>query len=173
MSCARRCWRVMTMLAERPRTVAAPRWATERSPERQTLGRAAGRIARVLGLPLLPWQRRVLDVALEVDDTGRLIYRDVILTVPRQQGKTVCLLSLIVTRALLEPRSNTVYAAQSALDAKKKFEGDWVPLIEDSLLSGQVTVRRAPGREGLLFANGSRQSIAASTTRPRTAKQST
>lgn len=163
MSCARRCWPMM-MIAE-PLTIAAPRWATGRTPGRKTLGRAASRIARVLGLPLLPWQRQVLDVALEVDDAGRLVYRDVTLTVPRQQGKTVCLLSLIVTRALLEPRSNTVYAAQSALDAKKKFEGDWVPLLEDSLLAGQVTVRRAPGREGLLFANGSRQSIAASTTK--------
>jgi len=142
---------------------AEARFATARSLERKTLGGAAAKVAKLLGLPLMPWQRQVLDVALEVDETGRLVYRDVILTIPRQQGKTVCLLALIVTRALLEPRQNIVYCAQSALDAKKKFEGDWVPAIEGSLLGSQVTVRRAPGREGLVFANGSRQSIAAST----------
>lgn len=143
--------------------MAEARYATPRTPERKTLGAAAARIARVLRQPLLPWQRQVVDVALEVDDAGRLVYRDVSLTVPRQQGKTWLVLVLILTRALVEPRSNVIYAAQSALDAKKKFDGDWVPAIEGSLLADQVTVRRAPGREGLLFANGSRQSIAAST----------
>jgi len=55
-----------------------------------------------------------------------------------------------------------VYAAQSALDAKRKLDTDWTPTIEGSLLGSQVTVRRAPGREGLVFANGSRMEIAAS-----------
>jgi len=144
-------------------TTAEPRWATARSPERKTLGGAAAKVAKLLGLPLMVWQRRVLDVSLEVDATGRLVFRDVVLSTPRQSGKTVCLLSLILTRALVEPGSHIVYAAQSALDAKKKAEAEWWPAIENSLLAGQVTVRRAPGREGMQFANGSRQSIAAST----------
>lgn len=146
----------------RAQGICEPRWATPRTG-RRTLGRAAAKVARLLGQPLLPWQRQVVDVALEVEADGRPAYRDVILTCPRQQGKSTLLLALILTRALLEPRSNTVYLAQSALDAKKKWSDEWVPRIEGSLLGSQVSVRRAPGREGLLFANGSRQSIVAST----------
>jgi phage terminase large subunit-like protein len=142
---------------------AQPSFATPRTSERKTLGKAAAKIAKLLGQELLPWQRQVLDVALEVDEGGRFIYRDVILTVPRQQGKTFLLLVLILTRALLEPRSNIIFAAQSALDAKKKLDGDWAPLIEASLLDSQMTVRHAPGREGLAFVNGARMGIAAST----------
>jgi phage terminase large subunit-like protein len=161
MSFARRCWR-LAMTTELA-IAGQPLHATPRTPSRKTLGHAAAKVAKLLGLPLLPWQRLVLDVALEVDENGRLVYPDVTLSVMRQQGKTVCLLVLIVTRALLEPRSNIVYAAQSALDAKRKLDTDWTPTIEGSLLGSQVTVRRAPGREGLVFANGSRMEIAAST----------
>jgi len=35
-------------------------------------------IAEKLGTPLMPWQRHVVDVALEHDADGRLVYRDVV-----------------------------------------------------------------------------------------------
>ena len=55
----------------------------------------------MLGTPLMPWQQRVADTALEVDPgTGRLAYREVTLTVPRQSGKTTLILALAVHRAL-------------------------------------------------------------------------
>jgi hypothetical protein len=35
-------------------------------------------IAEVLGTPLMPWQRHVVDIAYEINpDTGRLVYREV------------------------------------------------------------------------------------------------
>ena len=49
-----------------------PRYATARSPERKTLARAAVRLARAMGVELMPWQRMVLETALEVDERGRL-----------------------------------------------------------------------------------------------------
>jgi hypothetical protein len=40
------------------------------------------------GTPLMPWQRYVADVALEIDpETGLLAYRGVDVTVPRQSGR--------------------------------------------------------------------------------------
>jgi hypothetical protein len=48
-------------------TSARPRYATERSLERKTLGTAAARVANMLGIDLMPWQRELLDVALELD----------------------------------------------------------------------------------------------------------
>src|SRR5689334_10794972 len=78
-----------------------PRWGTPRRPDRATLGPRAAEVATLLGTPLMPWQRHVLDVALEVDpETGRLAYQEVDLTVPRQSGKTLLLLCLMVHRAL-------------------------------------------------------------------------
>lgn len=63
-----------------------PRFATPRDP-RETLGPAVGEIARRLGLPLMPWQQEVIDVALELDPDGSYHYDEVDLTVPRQSGK--------------------------------------------------------------------------------------
>ena len=116
------------------------RYATPRSPSRATLGRAAVKIARLLGLPLMPWQRQVLDTALEVDDTGQLVYGDITLGVPRQQGKSFLLLVLMLTRALLDRRQMIVYAAQSGLDARRKWSDDWIPLVQSSPLGSQITL---------------------------------
>lgn len=145
-------------------TEALPRWATKPTAGRSSpLAEQAWRISHVLGHPLMPWQWQVVRTALEVDDRGRLAYRDVVLTVPRQQGKTTLMLALILARALFHSRQHIVYCAQSALDARKKWEADWLPAIEQSPIGSLVRVRRAPGDEGLWFPNGSRQSIAAST----------
>jgi phage terminase large subunit-like protein len=144
-------------------TECEPRYATPRTPDRRTWGGAVAKVARVLGQPLMPWQRQVADVALELDGDGRLVYRDVTLTVPRQQGKSYFLLALMSTRALLQPRQNIVYSAQSALDARKKLIDDWVPLVQSSPLGSQVSAFLAPGRESMRYANGSLLQIIAST----------
>ena len=140
-----------------------PRFATQRTPERETLGRAAARVAKVLGNPLMPWQRYVADVALEVGTDGRLVYRDCTLTVPRQQGKSYLVLVLMLTRALLSPRSGIAYTAQSGLEARKKLLDDWRPMVTGSVLSSQVVAYMAPGRESLTLSNGSQIQLIAST----------
>lgn len=107
----------------------------------------------------------MLDVALELDDAGRLIYRDVTLSIPRQQGKSTLLLVLWVTRCLLWPDQRVVYTAQSGLDARKKWAGDWLPLLAASPFAGLMTVHRQSGHERVVWANGSRQSLVATTAR--------
>src|SRR5215207_2302173 len=90
-----RCWRrVVTAILERVSSLAcSPRWTTPRT-DRPTRGGEVGRFAAALGTPLMPWQQHVADVAMEVDpDTGRLVYRRIVLTVPRQSGKTTLLLA--------------------------------------------------------------------------------
>lgn len=52
-----------------------------------------------MGKPLFPWQRYVVDVALEVDpETGQLAYDEVIVLVPRRSGKTVLIEPVTVHR---------------------------------------------------------------------------
>jgi phage terminase large subunit-like protein len=120
-------------------------------------------VAKVLGQRLMPWQRQVADVALEIGADGRLIYRDVTLTVPRQQGKSFLVLVLMLTRALLSPRQGIAYTAQSGLDARKKLIDDWTPMVRSSVVGSQVTAYLAPGRESLTLANGSQVALIAST----------
>jgi hypothetical protein len=65
-----------------------PRYATPRT-DRETLGSEAAAIAEQLGLPLMPHQRLVVDVGLELRPGTRIpAYGLVIVSWPRQCGKT-------------------------------------------------------------------------------------
>jgi len=97
----------------------------------------------------MPWQRTVADTALELEG-GVLVYRDVGLTVPRQQGKSFLVLVLMLTRGLLEPRQSIAYAAQTALDARKKLLEDWRPGREPTGLSGHELSRARTGVDDAL-----------------------
>ena len=119
----------------------------------------------MLGTPLMPWQRLVADVALEVDaSSGRLAYRVVVLTVPRQSGKTTLLLSLWLARAVLWPQQRISWTMQSAKDAREKWDDEHVPQVLASPLGRAVRkVRKTNGSEAVLFHNGSIQTLMAST----------
>jgi hypothetical protein len=69
--------------------MAQPRHHTPRSPDRPTRGAALAQVAQVKARPLMPWQRRAGDVALELDVVSRhYAFGIVIVSVPRQAGKT-------------------------------------------------------------------------------------
>jgi hypothetical protein len=142
-----------------------PLWGTPRDLSRKTYGTKVARVAEAFGTPLMPWQRYVLDVALEVDpDTGRLAYRDVLLMVPRQSGKTTLLLSLMVWRCLAWARQNVLYAAQNRLSARKKWEEEHVAAIEDvRAFRGRYRVRKTNGDEAIKWRNRSRHGITSNT----------
>lgn len=117
-----------------------------------------------MGTPLMPWQQLVADVALEIDPvTRKLVYREVILTVPRQSGKTTLQLSLILTRALGAARQNIRYTAQTGSDARKKWMDDWLPSLQASPFSSLFRPRLTNGHEALIFHNGSVQGLVATT----------
>jgi phage terminase large subunit-like protein len=129
------------------------------------MGDRVGVIAEQLGQPLMPWQQHVADVALEIDPaTGRLWYRHVVLTVPRQSGKTTLILAVAIHRALGfgEPQ-RIVYAAQTRLDARMKLVYDQMPLVAKSPFATSQTPRLASGEEAILWKNGSRHGISSNT----------
>ena len=140
-----------------------PRFATPRT-DRPTLGGRVEEISRALGQPLMPWQRLVVDTALELGADGRPVYRNVVLTVPRQQGKTTLLLSLLIHRALAwSTPQHVTYAAQTGVAARDKFVTEHVPMIEKSPFASLMTVRRSNGHEAIEWANGSRHTLTAAT----------
>lgn len=112
----------------------------------------------------MPWQRRVADIALERNSSGRLAYREVVLTVPRQSGKTTLILALAVHRALaMGSPQRIIYAAQTRLDARKKWEDDHLPILERSPFRPLFTARRMYGNEAFVWENGSQHQIVSTT----------
>lgn len=108
----------------------------------------------------MPWQREVVDVALELED-GSPAYRETVLTIPRQSGKTTLILALVLHRALRWGSPQRIaYTAQTGHDARQKLLDDWVPLIERSPFAPLIErVYRANGDEAIIFKNGSRVEV--------------
>ena len=133
-----------------------PRYATARTA-RRTLGPAIGKVAARLGTPFMPWQQHVVDVAFEVDESSNLVYREVVLTVPRQSGKTTLLLAVMVHRALARsqfgPRNKMIYTAQTRKDAREKLEEDFVigGLDLAPTMRGKYRFVKTNGREHVRF----------------------
>jgi phage terminase large subunit-like protein len=137
------------------RRSALPRSATPRT-DRPTFGPKVSAVARQLGYRLLSWQRLVADGSLEHDGDGNLVYRDVNVTTPRQQGKSLLVLALVTHRLLSSPGQIVVYAAQSRNEARKRLLDSWWPRIRrSSLRSAFDRPTRQMGGESLRAANGS------------------
>lgn len=125
--------------------------------------------ARLLGSPLMPWQRQVVDVAFEIDEfTGLPAYREVVILVPRQQGKTLMCLAVMVHRAMgfgppHGPAQNILYTAQTGAAARTKFEKDHLPTLKNSPFNHRFKVRMANGHEAIMWQNGSWISLSSTT----------
>ena len=130
-----------------------------------SFGPAIAAVAERLGQPLMPWQRLVAEVGGELDpDTGLPAYREVIVTVPRQNGKTTLVLSWEVQRALGWGKpQRIVYSAQTGNDARKKLIEDQVPILEPRKKAlGISSILRGMGNEAVVWRNGSRLVLLAS-----------
>lgn len=114
------------------------RYATRRRPERRTFGPEIAKIAAQLGVPFMPWQRQVADIIGEYDvDSGVPFYREVIVTVPRQAGKTALFVACQCHRCL-SPRwrhpQRSVFTSQTGNDARRKWINEIFPMIKVSPL---------------------------------------
>lgn len=145
----------MTVSGSCTRPCAKPRWATPETPGRANLAKGVAATARVLGWDLMPWQHAVNTVTTELDESGAFAFRQVVLELPRQQGKSVDLLSMMVTRCLRRAGTQVSYTAQTRLDAAHRLLDIWWPRIRRSALEPKVTPRRKSGSEALCFSNGS------------------
>jgi phage terminase large subunit-like protein len=130
-----------------------PRFATP-ATGRPNLAEGIAKTAQLLGYDLMPWQREVNTVTTELE-RGRFAYRQVVLEVMRQQGKTVDLLPMMLARALRRPGTQISYTAQTRLDARHRLLDVWWPVIERSKLRRFIEVRKGSGSEAYLFSNGS------------------
>jgi hypothetical protein len=110
----------------------------------------------------MAWQQHVADVGLEVDpDTGHFAFREVVVSVMRQNGKTTLVLAAECARCLLWGGEQRVaYTAQTGKDARAKFKEDHKPLIEKSDLAHVVgRFYLSDGNTSMIWKNGSRISV--------------
>lgn len=114
----------------------------------------------------MPWQHHISDVAMEIDpDTGLLAYRTVVVTVPRQSGKTKQELAVAVHRCTSWPKQVVTYTAQTRLKAKEKWLDDHLEALKTSQFGkrGMFRARLSAGMEAVLWNNGSKYGIEATT----------
>ena len=108
-------------------------------------------VAEAFGYSLMAWQKMVLDVACEVDENGVFVYREVIVTVPRQSGKTTLILCKCTHRCLAWPRMVVSYAAQTRNDSRKKWEDDYLEQLNSSVFAGKFRARKTNGNEAVIW----------------------
>jgi hypothetical protein len=129
----------------------APRYATPRNTDRQTIGdRTVAHLARLRRGPPFAWQWDVADVAGELRDDGRpgFHYQLVVLSVPRRAGKTTLNLAHNLAALDLERDMRGWYTAHRREVAAKLFRDEWLPMI-DHLPSNLYRTRKSQGSEGV------------------------
>ncbi len=132
------------------------RGGTRRDETRRTLGPRLAGIAAMMGTPLIPWQRYVADVACELDeDTGTFHYDTIVISTPRQCGKSALVDSSDTFNASLGRRRRIAYAAQTGKDAEDHFK-EYAELMQGTRLMQKVRkFRFSNGGMSVSFTNGS------------------
>lgn len=106
----------------------------------------------MLGTPPMPWQEYCADVIGELDDRGLPRWSLVVISVPRQSGKTTLILAVCVHRMLTGARRRIWSTAQTGQKARRK----WLELVEvietDQFpLAKLFKAKRAAGNEQLIL----------------------
>jgi phage terminase large subunit-like protein len=141
---------------------AAPRWATPATGRPNFAGKTAA-VAKALGFRLMPWQADTIGTATEIREDGLPAYREVVIEVPRQQGKSISILSLMIARAQATSGTMISYSAQTRLAGRRRMLDVWYPKIRQSPLRSLIDVRRGFGCEAFTFTNGSMIMLASGT----------
>lgn len=138
-----------------------PKFATERDESAPTLGTRAAKFASVwLAAPFMPHQRFIADVAGELKtdpDTGALVprYPLVLITEPRQAGKSHQAMAGIGERCLSRRDFRAWYTAQTGSDAMDQFLKFNDEVVVGTPLERVVSIKRGNARPGLWLPNGS------------------
>lgn len=128
------------------------KFATPRDPSWLTEGDEIARLSRLMGRELMPWQKQVVDVATEyrIDSFGRRVYhyRKVLITVPRQSGKTTVMGPVKVHRIMTRPGVKCFSTAQTGKDARNRMM-DLLNYVSMGPLSPIFKPLKSNGAEGL------------------------
>lgn len=118
--------------------IVPPRWATPRTPERPTYGHVVAAASTLMGRPLMPHQREIVDGFLEIQseeagdpEPGEWAYDDGTVTIERRGGKTSIQTPIVTHRARLVDRARMFMAAHKRDVTRRR----WMDITDDILAS--------------------------------------
>jgi len=121
-------------------------------------------LADKIGLPLIPWQRWVLDDLLSVDNDNNWRKKTALVLVARQNGKTHLARMLILSHLFLWSSKNVLGMSSNRNMALDTFRQVAFTIEDNQFLKDQVRqIRLANGQESISLLNGARYEIAAAT----------
>jgi hypothetical protein len=145
---------------------------TPRHPGRETIANGVIAVMVALGFVPMPWQRALLEVAFEVDAFGSLWYREIVVVIMRQSGKSTLVIPWGLHRMIAWPtRQRLLYIAQTRDKALEKLTDEHFYAIDHSPFRRLIVPNRSKkiqpvltnGSEHMRFTNGSRWAIDAPT----------
>lgn len=130
-----------------------PRAHTPRDPSYPTHGWRVAKVARAKGKALMPWQQLAADVAHEYDpDTGFYRYDTVVVSVPRQAGKTELESDAADARCLWYPGQRVRITMQDGKTADEWMrEQHFVSLAEAPPFRDRYELSRRAGAHGVVW----------------------
>ncbi len=132
------------------------RGGTARNEKRETLGWRLAAVAKMMGKPLIPWQRAVADVACEIDPkTGTFFFDTIVISTPRQCGKSALVDASDVFNASLGKNRRVMYSAQTGADAEDHFRDFCDEMKQSKLMQKIDRFRLSNGNMRAFFTNGS------------------
>ncbi|MFT4299326.1 MAG: phage terminase large subunit family protein [Aeromicrobium sp.] len=93
----------------------------------------------------MPWQRAAADIALERLPSGRYAYQVVVISVPRQSGKTTLLRAIAMQQMMSRIGREVYYTAQTGKDARARWQQLVEAIERDPAAAPRFTVRRSAG----------------------------
>ena len=121
-------------------------------------------LAEKIGMPLIPWQRWVLDDLLTIDDKDMWVKKSGLILVSRQSGKTHLARMLILSHLFLWGSKNVLGMSSNRNMALDTFRNVAYTIEDNQFLKDQVRqIRLANGQESITLLNGARYEIAAAT----------
>ena len=104
-------------------------------------------VAALLGVRLMPWQKHVLSVATEQGSDSLPVYDDVVVSVGRQQGKSLLML-VVILRWLRRGNLEGAYVSATLNDALRLWKGSMWRLLEASPLVDDWSLKLNKGAMG-------------------------
>ncbi len=132
----------------------APRFITPRTPGSRTEGLEIARLAKAMGRPGMPHQKCIWNGATELTDEGFYRYKRVLITLPRQSGKTVLYGPVQLHRIMKRAGIKAFFTAQTGKDAHARTL-DLIKFATESPLAPLFHPRYAAGSAGITTPNGS------------------
>lgn len=119
-----------------PDRIAVPLRATMPTPGARHEVRQLKLVAWLLGVRFMPWQTDAARILTEIDPSGvGWRWKVVVITVPRQAGKTLLLAILMIQRCLTRAGHLCRYTAQTGKDARLRWL-EWVRWFTNPALPG-------------------------------------